>query len=174
MFDCSPWFSFLSSPIDLLSYCFLCMSCRFCSCFLWLSKACVRCSRPLHGNCVRYSLWFSSWAGDGKLLSTGVVRYVGSARYGSCHEASAFRSRFFTVWTDRSMNPLLYGYNSELVTWSMPHCLQKAANCWLLYWGSLSDTRVSAILCSANTDLRWFITAADVDELSFLMMGYLL
>ena len=29
------------------------------------------------------SLWFSSWAGDGKLLSTGVGRYVSSARYGS-------------------------------------------------------------------------------------------
>ena len=53
MFACLPWFSFLSSRVDLLSYCFLCMSCRFCSCSLWLSKARVRCSRPLHGNCVR-------------------------------------------------------------------------------------------------------------------------
>ena len=54
MFTCSPWFSFLNSRVDLLSYCFLCMSCRFCNCFLWLSKACVRCSRPLHGIVV----WF--------------------------------------------------------------------------------------------------------------------
>ena len=40
--------------------------------------------------------------------------------------------------------------------------------------GPLSDTRVSGIACSANTDLRWFITAADVDEISFLTVGYLL
>ena len=66
--------------------------------------------------------------GDGKMLSTGVVRYVSSARYGSCPEASAFPRRFFTVWTDRSTKPLLCGYSGELVTWSMPHCLQKAAN----------------------------------------------
>ena len=58
--------------------------------------------------------------GDGKMLSTGVVRYVSSARYGSCPEASAFPRRFFTVWTDRSTKPLLCGYSGELVTWSMP------------------------------------------------------
>ena len=57
--------------------------------------------------------------------STGVVQYVSIARYGSCPEASAFRKRFSTVWTNRSMNPLLCGYSGELVTWSMP---QKATN----------------------------------------------
>ena len=52
MFACSPWLSFLSLRVDLLSYCFLCMSCRFCSCSLWLSKACVHCRRPVARNSI--------------------------------------------------------------------------------------------------------------------------
>ena len=44
----------------------------------------------------------------------------------------------------------------------------------VLYWGPLSDTTVSGVPCSANTDLRWLITAADVVEFSFLTIGFLL
>ena len=49
---------------------------------------------------------FNSLAGEGRLLSTGVVQYVSSAIYGFWPEASDFHRRFFTVWIDHSMKAI--------------------------------------------------------------------
>ena len=162
----------LATFLSCWSFC-TCWWC--CICSMSLSLVAERCSRPLEGSCVLYILWLRSFAGAGSLLSTGVVRYASSPRQGSSPDASAFLSISFTVWTILSLNPLLLGYASELVVCSMPQLLQfNALNSLLSYCGPLSVMIASVMPYSANTDLRWFMTATDVVELSFLTMGNLL
>ena len=92
-----------------LSWWYFCTFWRWISCSWSGSFTCEHWMRPLDGNCVRYSRWFSSLAGAGSFVSIGVTQCDNQARYGSWPDASAFLRKALSVCTILSTHPLLWG-----------------------------------------------------------------